>query len=146
MSAVWGADDADDLTIVEQEGRAELSGRKILASGAGFVTRPIVTAKSADGQLMCLLKLSPDQNADLSSWTAQGMRSTATGAVELSGIRIGSDEIIGSAGDFMRQPYFSGGAWRFCRRIWEPWSVWSNCSVSTWCRAVALRIRISFNV
>jgi alkylation response protein AidB-like acyl-CoA dehydrogenase len=30
MSAVWGADDADDLTIVEQEGRAELSGRKSL--------------------------------------------------------------------------------------------------------------------
>jgi alkylation response protein AidB-like acyl-CoA dehydrogenase len=114
LSAVWGADDAAGLKIAIVGGRAELQGRKILASGAGLVTRPIVTAKGLDGQLMCLLRLSPGQPVDLSGWNAQGMRSTATGAVELTGIAVGRDEIIGSAGDFMRQPYFSGGAWRFC--------------------------------
>ncbi|WP_423956829.1 acyl-CoA dehydrogenase family protein [Bradyrhizobium sp.] len=114
LSAVWGADDAAGLRIVTLGGRAELRGRKVLASGAGLVTRPIVTAASPDGQLMCLLRLSPGQAVDLSGWNAQGMRSTATGAVELTGILIGRDEIVGSAGDFMRQPYFSGGAWRFC--------------------------------
>jgi alkylation response protein AidB-like acyl-CoA dehydrogenase len=114
MSGVWGADDAIGLKIIDQDGRAALSGRKILASGAGFVTRPIVTAKSGDTQVMCLLRLSPDHPVDLSGWTAQGMRSTATGAVNLTGISIGRDEFIGDAGDFMRQPHFSGGAWRFC--------------------------------
>ncbi|MGP9810566.1 acyl-CoA dehydrogenase family protein [Rhodopseudomonas sp. NSM] len=114
LCGVWGADDAAGLKIVGAGASTELRGRKILASGAGFVTRPIVTAKAGDDQLMCLLRLAPDHPVDLSGWSAQGMRSTATGAVELSGIRIGEDEVVGVAGDFMRQPYFSGGAWRFC--------------------------------
>ena len=114
LSAVWGADDAAGLKIVSNSGLAELDGRKILASGAGLVTRPVVTATRSDGQVMCLLNLSEQASIDLSGWTAQGMRSTATGAVDLSGIKIGADEFVGSVGDFMRQPHFSGGAWRFC--------------------------------
>jgi alkylation response protein AidB-like acyl-CoA dehydrogenase len=114
LSAVWGADDTAGLKIVHDGGRTALKGRKILASGAGLVTRPLVTATGPEGQVMCLLDLPDDTEVDLSGWTAQGMRSTATGAIGLSGIAIGDDEMVGSVGDFMRQPYFSGGAWRFC--------------------------------
>jgi alkylation response protein AidB-like acyl-CoA dehydrogenase len=114
LAAVWGADDAAGLKIACDGQLHRLQGRKILASGAGFVSRPIVTAKIGDDQLMCLLRIAPDHPVDLSGWTAQGMRSTATGAIDLTGIAIGPDERIGVAGDFMRQPYFSGGAWRFC--------------------------------
>lgn len=112
LSAVWGADDAEGLHVIDGRPRI-LRGRKILASGAGFVTDPVVTAVADGGQIMCLLHLD-DQKVDLSTWTAQGMRSTATGAIDLSGTVISSAEVIGLAGDFMRQPYFSGGAWRFC--------------------------------
>jgi alkylation response protein AidB-like acyl-CoA dehydrogenase len=55
-----------------------------------------------------------DEKVDLSGWNALGMRSSATGAIELSGISLARANMIGSAGDFMRQPHFSGGAWRFC--------------------------------
>jgi alkylation response protein AidB-like acyl-CoA dehydrogenase len=113
LSAVWGADDAKGLHIIDGEKRV-LQGRKILASGAGFVTDPIVTAKTGDGQVMCLLQLAMDEKVDLSAWTAQGMHSTATGAIDLSGIVLTAENKVGVAGDFMRQPYFSGGAWRFC--------------------------------
>ena len=113
LSAVWGADDAKGLHVVNG-GKPVLQGRKILASGAGFVTDPIVTAKAGDGQVMCLLQLAMEEEVDLSAWTAQGMRSTATGAIDLSGIIVSAENMIGVAGDFMRQPYFSGGAWRFC--------------------------------
>lgn len=112
LSAVWGADDAEGLHVINGNPRV-LRGRKILASGAGFVTDPIVTAVAEGSQIMCLLHLS-DQKVDLSGWTAQGMRSTATGAIDLSGTVISSDNVVGVAGDFMRQPHFSGGAWRFC--------------------------------
>ena len=78
------------------------------------MTDPIVTANSGGGQVMCLLHLSMEEKIDLSGWAAQGMRSTATGAIDLSGTALSPANIIGSAGDFMRQPYFSGGAWRFC--------------------------------
>jgi alkylation response protein AidB-like acyl-CoA dehydrogenase len=113
LSAVWGADDANGLHV-NREKPAELQGRKILASGAGFVTDPIVTAKAGDCQVMCLLHLTMDEKIDLSGWNAQGMRSTSTGAIELSGKALSSENMIGVAGDFMRQPYFSAGAWRFC--------------------------------
>ena len=113
LSAVWGADDATGLHVI-RGGKPVLQGRKILASGAGFVTDPIVTAKAGDGQVMCLLQLAMDEKVDLSAWTAQGMRSTATGAIDLSGIVVTAENMVGVAGDFMRQPYFSGGAWRFC--------------------------------
>jgi alkylation response protein AidB-like acyl-CoA dehydrogenase len=42
------------------------------------------------------------------------MRSTATGSIDFSGTELSSGNMIGAAGDFMRQPHFSGGAWRFC--------------------------------
>jgi alkylation response protein AidB-like acyl-CoA dehydrogenase len=41
------------------------------------------------------------------------MRASATGAVDFTGIRVAPDEIIGGDGDYERQPFFSGGAWRF---------------------------------
>ena len=113
LSAVWGADDVKGLYVVDGQ-RRTLQGRKILASGAGFVTDPIVTAKADDGQVMCLLHLEMDEQVDLSAWNALGMRSTATGAIELSGIVVSPENMIGVAGDFVQQPYFSGGAWRFC--------------------------------
>jgi alkylation response protein AidB-like acyl-CoA dehydrogenase len=113
LSAVWAADDAKGLQVVGDSHRT-LHGRKILASGAGFVTDPIVTAKADDGQVMCLLHLEMDEKFDLSGWNALGMRSTATGSIELSGISLARGNMIGLAGDFTRQPYFSGGAWRFC--------------------------------
>jgi alkylation response protein AidB-like acyl-CoA dehydrogenase len=113
LSAVWGADDVKGLHLIGGA-RPALQGRKILASGAGFVTDPIVTAKADDGQVMLLLHLKMDEKIDMSAWNAQGMRSTATGTIDLSGTAVGAENTIGVSNDFMRQPYFSGGAWRFC--------------------------------
>ena len=113
LSAVWGANDANGLRIVDGP-VATLAGRKILASGAGFVTDPVVTATAGTDQRIVLLGLTMTEAVDLSGWTAQGMRSTATGAIDLTGTVVTADNLIGGAGDFMRQPYFSGGAWRFC--------------------------------
>ncbi|MFC2254427.1 acyl-CoA dehydrogenase family protein [Labrys portucalensis] len=115
MTGVWGADGNKPLCIKRHEGRWQLEGGKILASGSGFLLKPLVTASSEEGQRIVLLDLEgEDARIDLSRWTPQGMRSSATGSVDLSGIVIGDDNLIGEPGDFMRQPYFSGGAWRFC--------------------------------
>jgi alkylation response protein AidB-like acyl-CoA dehydrogenase len=113
LSAVWGADDASGLHLVRGH-KSLLQGKKILASGAGFVTDPVVTAKADDGPVMCLLHLTMDERIDLSDWNALGMRSTATGTIDLSGIEVPPKNMLGIAGDFVRQPHFSGGAWRFC--------------------------------
>jgi alkylation response protein AidB-like acyl-CoA dehydrogenase len=61
-----------------------------------------------------VLHLDLEEEIDLSGWNAQGMRSTATGSIDLSGVKLTPENLIGVAGDFMSQPSFSGGAWRFC--------------------------------
>jgi alkylation response protein AidB-like acyl-CoA dehydrogenase len=114
LFGVWNTDDANDLRLVRRRERYRLVGRKILASGARHIERPLVTATDEDGRrLMVLPRLRPSDRADLSGWTAQGMRASATGAVDFTGIEIDSVEILGRAGDYERQPWFSGGAWRF---------------------------------
>jgi alkylation response protein AidB-like acyl-CoA dehydrogenase len=114
LFGVWNTDDANDLRLIQRRGRYCLVGRKILASGAGHIERPLVTATDEDGRrLMVLPKLRPSDRADLSGWTAQGMRASATGAIDFTGVEIESMEILGGAGDYERQPWFSVGAWRF---------------------------------
>ena len=114
LFGVWNTDDLNGLRLMRRHGRSWLEGRKILASGAGHVERPLVTATDEDGRrLMVLPNLSGPPRADLSSWMAQGMRASATGSVDFTGVEVQPIEIVGVEGDYERQPWFSGGAWRF---------------------------------
>ena len=114
LFGVWNTDDANGLRLIHRHGRSWLEGRKILASGAGRIERPLVTATDENGRrLMVLPKTGGSERADLSRWTAQGMRASATGAVDFTGVEIDPIEIVGGEGDYERQPWFSAGAWRF---------------------------------
>jgi alkylation response protein AidB-like acyl-CoA dehydrogenase len=114
MLGVWNTDDSNGLRLIHRHGRSWLEGRKVLASGAGHIERPLVTATDENGRrLIVLPKLRALDRADLSRWTAHGMRASATGAVDFTGIEIAPLEIVGSEGDYERQPWFSAGAWRF---------------------------------
>ena len=114
LLGVWNTDDKEGLRLLVDRGRRRLQGRKILASGAGFIERPLVTATDETGrQLMVIPYLGPGRRSDLSNWTAHGMRASATGAVDFSGVVVEPIEILGGDGDYERQPAFSGGAWRF---------------------------------
>jgi alkylation response protein AidB-like acyl-CoA dehydrogenase len=114
MFGVWNTDDQKGLRLIGERGRYRLEGRKVLASGAGHIGRPIVTASDGDGRRMIVMpRVRLGERADLSHWTAHGMRASATGAVDFSGLLIDPIEIVGSDGDYERQPAFSGGAWRF---------------------------------
>lgn len=114
LYGVWNTDDSQNLRLISCGGRQRLEGRKILASGAGHIERPIVTATDDQNRrLLVMPRLRRGERADLSSWTAHGMRASATGAVDFSGIEVDPVEILGADGDYERQPAFSGGAWRF---------------------------------
>jgi alkylation response protein AidB-like acyl-CoA dehydrogenase len=114
LMGVWNTDDANGLKLICGNGGYRLQGRKILASGAGYVVRPLVTATDEAGRrVMVMPRLELGIGADLSLWTPHGMRASATGAVDFSNISILPEDIIGSDGDYEREPYFSGGAWRF---------------------------------
>ena len=114
MSGVWNAEGAEPATLAADGPGWRLGGRKILASGAGAVTRPLVPVGRDGAIVMVMPSLVPGERADLSRWTAQGMRSSATGTIDLDGLPIGPGDIVGGPDDYRCQPAFFGGAWRFC--------------------------------
>ena len=107
-SGVWNAEAPPGLRL---EGD-RLVGRKVWCSGAGFLARPLVTAREADGGVRLLAPRDTGHH-DLAGWTPAGMRATATGTVAFRDVRIADDERIGAAGDYYRPPLFKSGAWRF---------------------------------
>jgi alkylation response protein AidB-like acyl-CoA dehydrogenase len=110
LFGVWNTETGDGLRL--EHGR--LVGRKVYASGAGWITRPLVTARDAeDDVLMVVPALPRGERADLSAWRAHGMRASASGALDFTGLAVDVDEIVGGPGDYHRQPWFSAGAWRF---------------------------------
>ncbi|CAO4145110.1 acyl-CoA dehydrogenase family protein [Methylorubrum aminovorans] len=117
LFGVWNTEPAESGLVLD--GAGGLHGSKSYASGAGFVTRPLVTARIGDGRrLMLVMRLEPGARADLSAWRAHGMRASATGTVDFSGLALGDDqlgdgEVIGAPDDYGRQPFFFAGAWRF---------------------------------
>ena len=111
-SGVWMAEDGSPLRLTRKADRLVLDGRKILASGCGHFRRPLVAALSDEGSVMVIPFIADLARADASAWTTQGMRATATGSVDFTGIEVTRAEIVGKPGDYMRSPFFRGGAWR----------------------------------
>ncbi|QRE73563.1 acyl-CoA dehydrogenase family protein [Methylobacterium aquaticum] len=111
LFGVWNTEPPADGLVLGPDGR--LTGVKTFASGAGHVTRALVTARRPGEAepLMLVAALEPGTRADLSAWRAQGMRASATGTVDLTGLT--PLALLGGPGDYHRQPHFSGGAWRF---------------------------------
>ncbi|MBV8506493.1 MAG: acyl-CoA/acyl-ACP dehydrogenase [Alphaproteobacteria bacterium] len=117
LFGVWNTDPAGEPPLRLTRGGSVIEGRKVLCSGAGWVERALVTARDAltpeAPPSMVLVALARGQRADFSSWTAQGMRASATGTVDLTGFEPGPASLIGVPGDYGREPDFSAGAWRF---------------------------------
>ncbi|GAN77086.1 acyl-CoA dehydrogenase family protein [Acidisphaera rubrifaciens] len=110
LFAVWNTQASDAPLVLDGD---RLHGAKVLATAAGHATRALVTADLPDGaRQMILVRLAPGERADLSEWTARGMRGSATGRVTFDGMRAPASALIGGPDDYIRQPDFSGGAWR----------------------------------
>jgi alkylation response protein AidB-like acyl-CoA dehydrogenase len=99
---LWVTDPPEGGLMIGADNR--LLGCKYFCSGAGLATRAFMTA----GAQMCLVnvegaKILPGKVA------LAGMRGAVTSAVDASGL---SAVPFGEAGDYLREPVFSAGAWR----------------------------------
>ncbi|MGH1588494.1 acyl-CoA dehydrogenase family protein [Methylobacterium phyllosphaerae] len=116
LFGVWNTEPADGgLRIEDRPVGARLQGVKSFASGAGYVTRAVVTARhpGLSGTPMLVVPIEAGERADLSAWRAHGMRASATGTVDFTGLPFDPDDVLGEPDAYFRQPAFSGGAWRF---------------------------------
>ncbi len=110
LFGVWNTD--DPAAPLRLGPRFTLRGAKAFCSGAGNVARALVTVPAADGPQLVLLALAPGERADLSGWTAPGMRASRSGAMLLDGFAVTPGCLVGAPGDYLRQPDFEAGAWR----------------------------------
>ena len=124
LFGVWNTGHPEVMQLASHDGRLTLLGGKTFCSGATIVKRPIITAElsSADqpgsGWQMIVLRMdSPEVTRaltiDRSSWAPIGMESSGSYTVDFTGAGIAATDLLGSPGDFYRDPLFRGGAIRF---------------------------------
>jgi len=104
------------LEPLPEVGRYQLRGAKTFASGAGHVSRALLTAALPDKKGWQMLLLPTDQQKptlDASFWRPLGMRATASYRAQLDYLKLGYQDLIGSADAYYQQPWFGGGAVRF---------------------------------
>ena len=89
-----------------------LRGGKGPCSGAGYVTRALVTVSTTTGTRMAVLPVDGTVLVEPMRGALQGMRAAANGVVRFDATALPSDALIGQAGDYLREPHLSCGAWR----------------------------------
>ncbi|WP_349540299.1 acyl-CoA dehydrogenase family protein [Sagittula sp. NFXS13] len=108
---VWGADvDPPVSVMAELDGHFRLAGGKRFASGLGTVSHAVVTAQSPDGLRLAIAEVAHPDRSDAAAWDTSGMRATASGSYDFNGA---TAEVLGAAGDYLREPHFQGGVWRY---------------------------------
>lgn len=113
---VWGvwASQAPNLRVRAtpvQDG-LRLSGRKGFCGGAGIVDAALVTVELDGATVLLQLDggaLEPDR-IDTDRWFAHALSDTATATVNLDGIEVSDDAIVGAPGWYTDRPGFWHGA------------------------------------
>ncbi|MBU6123192.1 acyl-CoA dehydrogenase family protein [Hymenobacter siberiensis] len=118
LFGVWNTENPADGVHLKDlpNGRYRLRGAKTFASGAGQLARPLITGALPHGQGWQLFVLPADAQPpalDRSFWQPIGMRATASFRADLTGLKIGPEDLIGPPNAYYQQPAFSGGAIRF---------------------------------
>ena len=116
LFGVWNTEPSEGGIVLDMGGSSPfLHGVKTFASGAGYVTRALVTGRRLDepGSVMMVIALEAGANADLSAWRSHGMRASATGTVDFTGLALRRRTSWASPTITSANRRFSGGAWRF---------------------------------
>ncbi|QKG53559.1 acyl-CoA dehydrogenase family protein [Hymenobacter sp. BRD67] len=102
--------------VLNTAGRYRLRGAKTFASGAGHISRPVLTGALPKQEGWQLVLLRADQQPpvlDRSFWRPLGMRATASFRADLTGLEVGPEDLVGQPNDYYLAPWFGGGAARF---------------------------------
>ncbi len=107
LFAIWNTETPPGVRLTERG--TLLMGRKDHGSAAGNATRPLITV---DQSRLLLVSLPPGQRVIAGKAGLHGMRATRSGSVDFDLYAPRRFDWIGEAGDYLREPAFSTGAWR----------------------------------
>ena len=108
---MWNADRPGAPAVLNGE---QLFGGKAFASGAGLVTNALITVDAPGGRQLLLLDLdAAPPSIDRGWWCVTGMQRSETHLVAWADQTLPPDARLGTVGDYLTEPWFSGGAIRF---------------------------------
>lgn len=114
--AVWNTEGGDGVHLAPQAGGGyRLTGAKLFTSGALRIDRALISGALPDGGWqLCVAPIDAlDLRDDASVWKPLGMRASVSHKIDFSGVILGDEAMIGTPGDYQRQPWLSGGSIRF---------------------------------
>lgn len=113
LAGIWVTDGDPPVTIRKEGGLYRLSGIKGFASGVNEVGLALITATTEQEESVMLLVPTTDAaRRRPGPGKLTGMQASGTGAYDFTGLTVSAQDILGAAGDYLRQPEFSAGAWR----------------------------------
>jgi alkylation response protein AidB-like acyl-CoA dehydrogenase len=120
LFSVWNTQAGDGIRIDKtDEAHYRLWGAKTFCSGAGWIARPLITGEiQTDGRRGWQMAIVPTERVqaikqDDQFWKPLGMRASASFKLDFTGVELPETDLLGQPGEYLRQPYFSGGAIRF---------------------------------
>ncbi len=108
LYGVWASEIPGQALSLERDGNTyRVHGTKRFCSGAGLVDRALVTVGVPEHRLVeVILSDRTAVEVDTSSWQVDAFRSTQTGTVIFSGLKISPDALIGDIGWYLERPGF----------------------------------------
>ncbi len=110
LFALWVTDPAKQGVCLSCD--LTLTGEKWFCSAAGAAKQAVITAHTEAGSQMVLVPVTAGIPITDRGVKLAGMRAAATGSVDLTGVVVDPQALIGEPGDYLREPLFSTGAWR----------------------------------
>ena len=104
LFGLWVTDQGEPVRLEN----GSLTGRKGPCSGAGHVTRAVITVDTAAGTHLAVIDTAGLHVVPMRG-VLPGMRAAMNGVVTLDGT---TAKLFGAPGDYLREPLLSVGAWR----------------------------------
>ncbi len=109
LHGVWNTDHPARPVVIEN---GVLVGSKTFSTGIDGLSRALITVPGAEGRMMLLVPLDR-LPVDRTWWRPLGMRASGSHVVDFTGLKVEPDWVIGGPDDYVRAPWFGGGAVRF---------------------------------
>lgn len=119
LFGIWNTQANNGIQIMPQLDALEIQGSKTFCSGAAMVKYALITGNietidRKGWQMMIIdMDLVPRENIDYESWKPLGMKASGSYTVDFSGYQLAQNELLALPGQYLKQPYFNGGAIRF---------------------------------
>jgi len=120
LFGVWNTDGATGISFQVTGHQVMINGAKGFCSGSSLVDYALIGGKtdrpsaSSDWQMVIVpMQQVEEYRIDRNSWRPLGMKASVSHTIDFSGITLDYNARLGQPGDYLKAPYFLGGAIRF---------------------------------